>query len=193
MAIEGGEKMDAEKFGRFVADRRKNLNMTQKELAAKIQVTDKAVSKWERGLGFPDINIIEVLADALEVSITELMKSETTYANTAAEETVDNIIQIAKTDIEDRHRIIIYTFAGTTILISILEILLGINWDADKLQIQADIPWVAIIPGMLLIIYGIICKIKGKKSFGAAAIGVCLLLIPVILIGGTFLILGILS
>ncbi|MBP3234767.1 MAG: helix-turn-helix transcriptional regulator [Eubacterium sp.] len=185
--------MDAEKFGRFVADRRKNLNMTQKELAAKIHVTDKAVSKWERGLGFPDINIIEVLADALEVSITELMKSETTYANTAAEETVDNIIQIAKTDIEDRHRIIIYTFAGTTILISILEILLGINWDADKLQIQADIPWVAIIPGMLLIIYGIICKIKGKKSFGAAAIGVCLLLIPIVLIGGAFLILGILS
>ena len=185
--------MDAEKFGRFVADRRKKLNMTQKDLAAKIQVTDKAVSKWERGLGFPDINIIEVLADALEVSITELMKSETTNENMVAEETVDNVIQIAKTDIEERHRIIIYTFAGTTVLISILEILLSINWNADKLQIQANIPWVAIIPGLLLIIYGIICKIKGKKSFGAAAIGVCLLLIPVILLGGAFLILGLFS
>lgn len=185
--------MDAEKFGRFVADRRKNLNMTQKDLAAKIQVTDKAVSKWERGLGFPDINTIEVLAAALDVSITELMKSEITNANAVAEETVDNVIQIAKTDIEERHRIIIYTFAVTTVLISILETLLSINWNADELQIQADIPWVAIIPGLLLIIYGIICKIKGKKSFGAAAIGVCLLLIPVILIGGEFLILGILS
>ena len=185
--------MDAEKFGHFVADRRKKLNMTQKDLAAKIQVTDKAVSKWERGLGFPDINTIEVLADALEVSITELMKSETTNANTVAEETVDNVIQIAKTDIEERHRIIIYTFAGTTVLISILEILLGMNWNAEKLQMQVDIPWVAIIPGLLLIIYGIFCKIKGKKTFGAAAIGVCLLLIPVILIGGAFLILGILK
>lgn len=193
MAIEGGEKMDAVKFGHFVADRRKKLNMTQKDLAAKIQVTDKAVSKWERGLGFPDINTIEVLADALEVSITELMKSETTNANTVAEETVDNVIQIAKTDIEERHRIIIYTFAGTTVLISILEILLSMNWNAEKLQMQVDIPWVAIIPGLLLIIYGIICKIKGKKSFGAVAIGICLLLIPVILIGGAFLILGILK
>lgn len=185
--------MDAVKFGHFVADRRKKLNMTQKDLAAKIQVTDKAVSKWERGLGFPDINTIEVLADALEVSITELMKSETTNANTVAEETVDNVIQIAKTDIEERHRIIIYTFAGTTVLISILEILLSMNWNAEKLQMQVDIPWVAIIPGLLLIIYGIICKIKGKKSFGAVAIGICLLLIPVILIGGAFLILGILK
>lgn len=43
--------MDANKFGCFVAERRKELNMTQKDLAAKIQVTDKAVSKWERGLG----------------------------------------------------------------------------------------------------------------------------------------------
>ena len=53
--------MDAKKFGRFVAERRKELKMTQKDLAAKIQVTDKAVSKWERGLGFPDINTIEYL------------------------------------------------------------------------------------------------------------------------------------
>ena len=42
--------MDSDKFGRFVAERRKELNMTQKDLAAKIQVTDKAVSKWERGV-----------------------------------------------------------------------------------------------------------------------------------------------
>lgn len=65
--------MDVNKFGCFVAERRKKLNMTQKDLATKIQVTDKAVSKWERGLGFPDINTIEPLADALDVSIIELM------------------------------------------------------------------------------------------------------------------------
>ena len=68
--------MDAHKFGAFVARRRNERNMTQADLASKIQVTDKAVSRWERGLGFPDINIIEPLADALEVSVLELMKSE---------------------------------------------------------------------------------------------------------------------
>ena len=66
--------MDAHKFGAFVARRRKERNMTQADLASKIQVTDKAVSRWERGLGFPDIHIIEPLADALEVSVLELMK-----------------------------------------------------------------------------------------------------------------------
>ena len=76
--------MDAHKFGAFVARRRKERNMTQADLASKIQVTDKAVSRWERGLGFPDINIIEPLADALEVSVLELMKSERMAANLVA-------------------------------------------------------------------------------------------------------------
>ena len=157
--------MDAQKFGCFVAERRKELNMTQKDLAAKIQVTDKAVSKWERGLGFPDINTIEVLAEALDVSIIELMKSERLNENALMEEPVDNVIQVAKADIEERHKIIIYTFAATTVLLTVLEILLSIEWNADKLQLKAGIPWMAIIPGILMILYGIVCKIRGKKSF----------------------------
>ena len=68
--------MDAKKFGAFIATLRKENNMTQVELAQKLQVTDKAVSKWERGLGFPDINTIEPLADALGVSVLEIMRSE---------------------------------------------------------------------------------------------------------------------
>lgn len=52
--------MDNQKFGRFIRDLRKKANMTQKELGEKLNVTDKAVSKWERGLGFPDISIINL-------------------------------------------------------------------------------------------------------------------------------------
>ena len=68
--------MDAQKFGQFIASVRKEHHMTQAELAGKIQVTDKAVSRWERGLGFPDIATIEPLADALGLSVSELMRSE---------------------------------------------------------------------------------------------------------------------
>ena len=68
--------MDAQKFGTFIAQCRKEKGMTQSELAAKIMVTDKAVSRWERGKGFPDINLLLPLAEALEVSVFELMHSE---------------------------------------------------------------------------------------------------------------------
>ena len=50
--------------------------MTQAELAGKIHVTDKAISRWERGLGFPDIQTLEPLAQALGISVLELMRSE---------------------------------------------------------------------------------------------------------------------
>ena len=69
-------RMDAQKFGTFIAQCRKETGMTQSELAAKIMVTDKAVSRWERGKGFPDINLLLPLAEALEVSVLELMHSE---------------------------------------------------------------------------------------------------------------------
>lgn len=69
--------MDAKKFGAFLAATRKEKNMTQAQLAEKIDVTDKAVSRWERGLGFPDITTMEPLADALGISLLELMCSAT--------------------------------------------------------------------------------------------------------------------
>lgn len=68
--------MDAQKFGTFIAQCRKEKGMTQSELAAKIMVTDKEVSRWERGKSFPDINLLLPLAEALEVSVFELMHSE---------------------------------------------------------------------------------------------------------------------
>lgn len=66
--------MNYEKIGEFIAEKRKRNNLTQLELARKLGVTDKAVSKWERGLGCPDISILEVLAKELNVSVLELLK-----------------------------------------------------------------------------------------------------------------------
>ena len=66
--------MNYEKIGEFIAKKRKEKNLTQKDLAQLIGVTDKAVSKWERGLGCPDVSILEVLSKELDVSILEILK-----------------------------------------------------------------------------------------------------------------------
>lgn len=66
--------MNAELFGSFIQQRRKELGLKQTELAERIHVTDKAVSRWERGVGFPDIKLLEPLAEALELSLTELLQ-----------------------------------------------------------------------------------------------------------------------
>ena len=65
--------MDAIKTGCLIAERRKQLNMTQKELAQKLHVSAQAVSKWERGLSFPDIALLEPLAQQLDLTVSEVL------------------------------------------------------------------------------------------------------------------------
>lgn len=68
--------MTKENLGKFIAENRKAAGMTQEELAQKLFVTNKAVSKWEKGQSFPDIALFEPLAEALGVSVSELFAGE---------------------------------------------------------------------------------------------------------------------
>lgn len=68
--------MDIMKTGNLIAQARREKNMTQKELSELLHVTDRAVSKWERGLSFPDVGLLAPLADALGLTLTELLSGE---------------------------------------------------------------------------------------------------------------------
>ena len=70
--------MNCEKIGKFIATSRKQKGLTQTELADRLNITDRAVSKWERGKGCPDISLLEDLSKVLDVSIIELLKGEKT-------------------------------------------------------------------------------------------------------------------
>lgn len=69
-------ELDKEKFGVFVCELRKEKKLTQKELAEKLHVSDKAVSKWERGISMPDISLIVPMAELLGVTVTELLEGK---------------------------------------------------------------------------------------------------------------------
>jgi len=84
--------MDAQKLGAFIAATRKELQLTQAQLAQRIRVTDKAVSRWERGLGLPDIQLLEPLAQALGVELIELMRAERSAAETLTKEEASSAV-----------------------------------------------------------------------------------------------------
>lgn len=120
--------MDAEKLGAFIAENRKASGMTQADLAKKLQVTDKAVSRWERGIGFPDINSIEPLAHALGVSVLEIMKSEKMENNHCSDVDAVELMKSAM-EIEKENRKQAHTATGlaffTTAMIAVLAWLAG--------------------------------------------------------------------
>ena len=68
--------MNTEKIGNFIKEKRKKINLTQKELADKLHITDRAVSKWERGMGCPDVSLLEDLSKILDVSIVDILNGE---------------------------------------------------------------------------------------------------------------------
>ena len=87
--------MKKETFGNMVAALRKEKGMTQLELAEKMGVTDKAVSKWERDLSFPDVSSIPKLAEILDVSVDELMQVKTDAKEDTTKRKIDEIIDLA--------------------------------------------------------------------------------------------------
>lgn len=68
--------MDLNKTGKFIALIRKEKGLTQRELAEKLNLSEKTISKWERGVGFPDISLILPLCKCLEIDVNELMTGE---------------------------------------------------------------------------------------------------------------------
>ena len=98
--------MDAMYTGNRIFELRKERGLSQKELAEKMNVTDKAVSKWERGLNFPDLFVLEKLADEFDISLVELLGLE----DLSNEDAAKNLTQIAQ---EEQKRIIKdFTFRG---------------------------------------------------------------------------------
>ena len=140
--------MNKETLGLFVSQLRKEQNMTQKELAEKLGVTDKAVSKWERGLSFPDISLLEPLADTFEVSVMELLHGqrlakEVTIPAEPANEVLDNLLRISDDEIRKKHviskSIIILCCVSLMLLVSIILNIINLSDNSGNATSAPDI------------------------------------------------------
>lgn len=85
--------MDQEKIGKFIAIVRKEKEMTQNELALKLGITDRAVSKWENGRGMPDLSLIKKLCEILDISVNELLSGERLDKKEYQNKSEENIIK----------------------------------------------------------------------------------------------------
>ena len=88
-------EIDKEKFGAFLTGLRREKGMTQKDLAARLYVSDKAVSKWERGLSLPDVSLLTPLGETLGVTVTELLRGERTAGSPLDPDEVEELVTAA--------------------------------------------------------------------------------------------------
>lgn len=138
-------EIDKEKFGAFVAQLRKEQGMTQKELAQKVYVSDKAVSKWERGLSMPDITLLIPLSQALGITVMELLEcqrlEQMPMDSGRVEELMHKVINYSEETPAERRRrrkqeAVLF---GVSLLVVVLEILglwtLEYSWEEISLNL----------------------------------------------------------
>ncbi len=110
--------MDAQYTGNIITEKRKELNLTQKDVAEKLHVSISAVSKWERGLNFPDLSLMEPLSDLLGITISELLGIE----NTPTEEIVKSITTISVDERKNNSKMLKKTILALALAMSLVLI-----------------------------------------------------------------------
>ena len=119
--------MDQEKIGKFIAELRKEKNITQEQLAEKLGVTSKSISRWENGNTMPDYTLLKDLCNELNININELLSGEKIKGNDYMNKSEENLIKLRK-QIDKRKKfltIISYIFMTIIIIVFILNIVLN--------------------------------------------------------------------
>lgn len=116
--------MDQIKIGKFIAERRKNASLTQLQLAEKLGITDKAISKWERGLAMPDTSIMLELCDFLGISVNELLNGEIIDMENNDQKNEQLLLDMAK-ELEKKNKTI-WTSMWAIMIVSMTALFAGI-------------------------------------------------------------------
>lgn len=126
--------MDQIKIGKFIAEERKAKKYTQRELADKLNISDKTISKWERGNGFPEVSFLFPLCNELEITVNELLSGERLQAMDYKKKAEENMVNLVREAQESKKKIVLSAMvAGLTIIAAVpLFILSGMldmeNW-----------------------------------------------------------------
>lgn len=162
--------MTSKECGNFISELRKEKKLTQKELAEKINVTDKAVSRWETGKGYPDVTSLVSLSDYFGVSANELLAGKRLAVEDIKETADENLIsvieQVQKNKKQQNLQVAVYTSVFIVVILPVLIIIGKELFFSMVTQIQAENIISAVIStivGIVLLIVGILIR-KGNVS-----------------------------
>ncbi len=116
--------MEQLKIGKFIAEQRKQKNITQLELAEKLYITDKAVSKWERGVAMPDSSIMLALCEILGISVNELLRGEKMNMENSEQKNEQLLLDLTK-ELEQKNKTI-WKCMWVIMIVSMTALLAGI-------------------------------------------------------------------
>lgn len=148
--------MDQMRIGKFIAESRKALGLTQRQLADTLDISDKTVSKWECGKGLPEVSLMLPLCRTLGISVNEMLSGERLDEESYKERAEENMMDLIKENAENKKRMALSVVCGTITVIAVCSLITI----ASYLQLP-------VIVRILLIILAFATAVAG---IGAAAV-----------------------
>lgn len=143
--------MDQVKIGKFIQQQRKENNITQQELADKLNITDRAISKWERGLCLPDAGTMPELCKILNISINDLFSGEKVDMKDNEKKLEENLLEMTRIKEQKDKELLTLEIVIGTIASAIIIILVSV---ATYVEMQDWLRAVLIVIGFILFVIG---------------------------------------
>ena len=155
--------MDQVKIGKFIAERRKKLNLTQMQLAEKLNITDRAISKWETGKSLPDSSIMPALCDILQITINDLLSGEVVTLDNCNKELENNLLEMIKQkELSDKRLLSAEVLIGITATVILFALILL----AAVVQMPTGLRITLIVLGFVLFLAGCFYALQIEQVAG---------------------------
>ena len=155
--------MDQIKIGKFIAERRKKANLTQMQLAEKLNITDRAISKWENGKAMPDSSIMLDLCNILSISVNDLLSGEVVTMENYNKELENKLIEMVKEKEQaDKRLLSLEIFVGIVVSVILFAMVLV----ASFVQMENWLRIVLIVIGFIPFAIGIAYAIRIDQTAG---------------------------
>ena len=162
--VKGEDDMDQIKIGKFIAERRRSVNLTQAQLAEKLNITDRAVSKWETGRAMPDTALMLDLCGVLKITVNDLLNGEEISMENNNQKNEELLLEMAQ-ELEKKNKTI-WTTMWVIMIVSIIALLTAITVAALFIP---EGPWQLVVILSAVVVFLIPCfyALKLEVSVGA--------------------------
>ena len=131
--------MDQVKIGKFISDERKAKGYTQKQLSELLGISDKTISKWECGNGFPEVSLLLPLCNELEITVNELLTGERISQQNYKKKAEENMVNMIREKEENKQKILLTTMIGVISTITFVTLLLVVCFYTDVIILPIKI------------------------------------------------------
>ena len=163
--------MNQVKIGKFIADERKAKGYTQKQLSELLGISDKTISKWERGNGFPEASLLLPLCNELEITVNELLTGERISKQSYKEKAEENMVNLIKEKEENKQKILLTTIIGVISTITFVTLLLVVCFYTDVIVLPVKIMLLLIALSVFGV--GLYVAMWGDRKIGYFKCGNC--------------------